>query len=205
MSLDDAFADDVSAREFLEEHLEEIFEPHEEVFGRASDVDIVAHLRLSGHGGGDWTIVLSEFGLDVEDGWHGRALVTVLGDAEAWPYMRPPLHRLIAAADALGRRHADEDIPDERRLTSQRLNRLEDVNGWIDIAFEHVEGIERADLELVFNDDTPQGEALRVTIDMPALLEVVEDGRPLKSLLDDESVRVGGDMKLPVRLMGALA
>lgn len=206
MSLADAFADDVGPCAFVEDHLEDLFEPYTAFYEKVSDVDLVVLLRLQGGDeGGEWTLVFSDLGLEVESGRTSTALLTVIGDATAWPHLRAPLHTLLTAAEASAKRHAPDDVPDKGRLTNTRLNRLEGVQGWVQVTFKNVPERGDAVLEVVFNADKPSGSPLKVDIDLPALLEAAEQGRRVSSLVKQGKISVGGDMGLSVRLMGAVA
>lgn len=206
MATAEAFADDVGPREFIEDHLEALFEPYAEYYEKVSDVEIVARLRLAGDGG-EWTLIVSDTGLEVEEGRTATPLVTLIGDAEAWPSLRKPLGALVAAAERSARKHGDDfEVPDHRRLTNERLNRLEGVQGWVQVTFKNVPGATRdAELQVVFNADKPSGNPLKVDVDVQALLDAAAQNRRVSSLVKEGKIKVGGDMGLSVRLMAAVA
>lgn len=204
MSLDDAFAEDVTPGEFFTEHLPELFEEWTDVFAEASDVELIVGIRMTGLDAGEWTLIFSDLDLEAEPGRETRPLLTLEGDGRFWSPMKPEIKKWLAAANKAREAGDIERPPDEKRLTNARLTRMERLQGHILLTLRDSPAGELTATVFLNSFDERGPSGLNVTMDYADFMKAINGKESFQQLAADKKIDVSGDMGLPMKLMSAV-
>jgi len=209
MSLSEALSRGVAIADFLESELPAAFDAALDAYARWSEVDLKLCARFEGDGGGTWTLIATDMGLEVERGSTERPVVTVVGDAAAWPAAAPVLARLAAQFEA--RLHGKLVIAPEQRLTWKRLGALEKLQGVVQVSLAGTrsvspEAVDPLVVRCVFGSaDAKQPPRLSFGLTLEQLEGALLGRHRLLDLLTHKQLEVAGEDAFLLKLLAAIA
>ena len=205
MRLEDAFASGVCPKVFFEEKLPALLGPYLERFTQLSEVEVTVAVRLTGAGGGEWTLTFSDEALNIEEGeGFEDPVITALAKASDWEPFRA---QVLMWAQNLQRdfdTRLEEGIEPHFRLTPERFKALRKIEGTMRLSVEGVPGHDgEMSTTYFFNTFADEGaRVLEIGVEYEDLVAFLQEGATFDQLYSANRLKMRGNMALPMKIAG---